>query len=151
MTYLKWSLACFYEFPCLLSCCLWRCLFKCAYHTLLSPLPPCWMQRAWTPWQQMRSAQSNSQSESHDLWKKREKSHILVCQMNASITYRKIFCCNNVIESRGEIIFAILHCSFYRLADVHNKTVSDWLCELAGGSKGQCTISKINSSLLLPI
>ena len=63
----------------------------------------------------------------------------------------KIFFCNNVLKNRGEIVFEILYYPFEGLADVHNKTVPYWLCELAGGSKGQCTISKIISSLLLPI
>ena len=60
-------------------------------------------------------------------------------QIKASNTYGKIDSWKNIGKSRGERIFGIVNCPFQDSAEMHNKIQSDWLnwlCGLAGGSKG---------------
>ena len=74
---------------------------------------------------------------------------VCICQMKVSIpsekyvSEKKIFRSNITGNSRGERIFEIVHGPFEGQADMYNKIqlfLPNWLGELTGVSKGQCTI-----------
>ena len=70
------------------------------------------------------------------------------------VSGKYIFCSMNVYKSRGKRIFEIVHWPFELPPNQHRPTGPfgwhKW-CSLARPSKGQCTISKILSSLIFSL
>ena len=70
------------------------------------------------------------------------------------VSGKNIFCSVNVYKSRGKRIFEIVHWPFELPPNQHRPTGPfgwhKW-CSLARPSKGQCTISKILSSLIFSL
>ena len=70
------------------------------------------------------------------------------------VSGKNVFCSMNVYKCRGKRIFEIVHWPFELPANQHRPTGPfgwhKW-CSLARPSKGQCTISKILSSLIFSL